>query len=566
MTGAFPSEYGNAISGAFDLKMRAGNNETREYIGQVGFNGFELGAEGPFSKDSKASYIANYRYSTLGVFDAMGISFGVSAVPQYQDLSFKIDVPTGLKYGRFSLFGIGGMSYIELLDSEKNPDEWTFTDTGTDAYFDSDMGVIGLSHLMFLTEKSNLKTSIAASGTRNNVRQMDVIDPSNRFDVYGNKSVSVKYTATSQYNHKFNARNFLRAGVIMDYYNVQYADSFLYDNNWYNNYDMNEWFSLAQSYVNYQYKLNENITANVGVHHQTFTYNYSTAVEPRVGLRWRVSDRQTISLGYGKHSQLQPMQVYMVETLVDTLNQTYYASNENLDFIKSDHYVLSYDFVFTPNLRLKTEAYYQNVYDVPVQSYSSSFSMANIGADFGIPLLDSLVNEGTGKNYGVEFTLEKFFSKNYYFLVTAAFYESKYIGSDGIERNTAFNGNYSFNALAGYEFKIGKRSMISLSAKMARIGGRRYIPIDLEASNLVGRAVYDMNEIHTMKHPDYFRLDGKLSFTYQGGKITQVFAADVQNVLNTQNIFQQSYDADNQVIRTEYQLGLFPVFLYKIMF
>ena len=55
LTGAFPAEYGNGISGAFDLKMRNGNNEKVEYTGMVGFNGFELGVEGPFSKKSKAS-------------------------------------------------------------------------------------------------------------------------------------------------------------------------------------------------------------------------------------------------------------------------------------------------------------------------------------------------------------------------------------------------------------------------------------------------------------------------------------------------------------------------------
>jgi hypothetical protein len=50
LTGAFPSDYGNGISGVFDLRMRSGNNEKHEFLGQIGFNGVELGAEGPFSK------------------------------------------------------------------------------------------------------------------------------------------------------------------------------------------------------------------------------------------------------------------------------------------------------------------------------------------------------------------------------------------------------------------------------------------------------------------------------------------------------------------------------------
>ncbi len=568
MTGAFPAEYGNAVAGAFDLKMRTGNNEKREYWGQVGFNGFELGAEGPFKKDGKASYLASYRYSTLGIFDAIGISFGVPAVPQYQDLSFKIDIPTGLKYGRFSIFGIGGLSHIDLLDSEKNDDEWSFTDGGTDTYFNSDMGVIGLNHLMYISKKTNITTALALSGTRNTIRQVELRPDSIDFDSFGNKSIQTKYTANTQVNHKFNPHHFIRAGFILDLYDVAYSDSFYVDNSnvWYNNYDLKEQMSLVQSYFNYQWRPNEKWTANFGFHHQTFTYNQSHAYEPRLGINYQINEKQSASFGYGIHSQLQPFQVYLSEALIDTTNEIYEATNKNLDFIFSEHFILGYNLSINSNLRIKTEAYYQNVSSLPIQQYSSHFSMANIGADFGIPTVDSLVNEGTGSNYGIELTIEKFFSKNYYFLLTGSVFESKYIASDNVERNTAFNGNYSFNALAGYEFQTGKNGKLSTSLKAARIGGRRYIPIDLDASNLSGKAVYDLNRVYEEKFDDYFRVDAKVSFTLQGKKITQVWAADVQNILNTQNVFQQLYDAESQSIKTEYQLGLFPVGQYKIMF
>lgn len=568
MTGAFPSEYGNAVAGAFDLKMRTGNNQTREYWGQVGFNGFELGAEGPFKKDGKGSYLASYRYSTLGVFDALGISFGVPAVPQYQDLSFKIDLPTGLKYGRFSLFGIGGLSYIDLLDSEKNEDEWSFTDGGTDTYFDSDMGVVGLNHLMYISKKTNLTTGIALSGTRNTIRQVDLQPDSIDFDSYGNKSSQVKYTLTSQLNHKFNAKNVLRAGFIYDYYNVAYSDSFYVEGiqSWFNNYNLAQEMALVQSSVTYQFRPDENWTINAGFHHQTLTYNNTHAYEPRLGIRYEINKKQNISFGYGLHSQIQPFQVYLGEALIDTTNEVYLATNKDLGFIISEHFVLGYNHSIGPNLRIKSEAYYQDVSNLPIQQRPSYFSMANIGADFGIPLVDSLVNEGTGSNYGIELTIEKFFSKNYYFLLTGSVFESKYVASDGVERNTAFNGNYSFNALAGYEFKMGKNKTLSASLKAARIGGRRYIPIDLEASNKVGYAVYDLDRVYEEKFADYFRVDAKVSVTLEGKKVTQIWSADIQNLFDTKNVFQQLYNAESQSIRTEYQLGFFPVGQYKIMF
>ena len=62
-TGAFPAEYGNALSGVFDLSMRNGNSEKREYALQLGVMGVQAALEGPIRKGSEASYLFNYRYS-----------------------------------------------------------------------------------------------------------------------------------------------------------------------------------------------------------------------------------------------------------------------------------------------------------------------------------------------------------------------------------------------------------------------------------------------------------------------------------------------------------------------
>ena len=55
-TGAFPSEYGNATARVFDLRLRNGNSEKHEFLGQVGFNGFEFGAEGPLSEHKRGFF------------------------------------------------------------------------------------------------------------------------------------------------------------------------------------------------------------------------------------------------------------------------------------------------------------------------------------------------------------------------------------------------------------------------------------------------------------------------------------------------------------------------------
>jgi len=71
LVGAWSSEYGDKMSGVFDLRTRKGNDEKFEYLGQFSFNGFELGAEGPLPGNQN-SFIINYRYSFLDLLQKNG--------------------------------------------------------------------------------------------------------------------------------------------------------------------------------------------------------------------------------------------------------------------------------------------------------------------------------------------------------------------------------------------------------------------------------------------------------------------------------------------------------------
>ncbi len=567
ITGAFPAEYGNALAGVFDLRMRAGNNEKHEHMFQLGFTGFEGGIEGPFSKKSKASYLVNYRYSSLAVFQAMGANFGTgAAVPQYQDLSFKIDLPTA-KAGKFSLFGVGGISYIEFLDSKKDSTAKDFYSTsGTDTYFGSNMGVAGLQHVYSFSSTTYGKLSLTASGFSTQIQQ-DSLSTFDRSPVsyYGNTSASSKLSANYVLVKKFNSKNTVKTGFFLD--NIRYTlkDS-VFDTPLYQRLrNSNGESFLYQAYLQWQHKFTDKITSNIGVHYQQLALNNSYAIEPRVGIKWEFKEGQSLNLGAGMHSQMQSIFTYFDETYNPSTGERI-LTNKNLDFSRSNHIVLGYDNAFTKSMRLKAEAYYQYLYSIPVTQTKSYYSVVNAGADFNNPSIDSLVNKGTGTNYGLELTLEKFYSKGYYYLFTASLFDSKYKGSDGVERNTAFNGNYTFNALAGKEFTINKKSLLSIDCKVTYAGGKREVPIDLEASNLKGSAVYREEIAYENQLKDYFRTDVKISYKRNGRRITQEFSVDVQNITNNQNIFQRTYDPQEKNLRTEYQIGLFVIPQYRILF
>ncbi len=567
MTGAFPAEYGNALSGAFDLKMRSGNNEKHEFLGQIGFNGFELGAEGPLTKN-KGSYLASYRYSTLGLLQDMGLNIGYGATPQYQDLSFKIDLPMGLKSGRFTMFGIGGKSYIELLDKYKKEDDFTVSGIAEDTYFGSDMGVIGLSHKLFLNEKTSQNISLALSGVQNKSTVDSLInDKTDKILRYSGRSAETKYSLNYNINSKINKQNTVNAGVMADLYQFNYQDSLLEQKTFYHHLrDFTGDGVLLQAYVKWQHRFSDNLTLNSGVHYQQFMVNNTYAIEPRVGLKYNLTEKQSLNFGTGLHSQLQPMSTYFLQTEYN--DGTSARTNEKLDMSKSAHFVIGYDNNISTNWRFKSEVYYQYLFDIPVETQSSTFSMLNSGADYVPPLNDSLLNNGTGTNYGIEITLEKFFSHNYYFLLTGSIYDAKYEGSDKVERNTAFNGNYTFNLLGGAEYNLDKdkKKVLTLNGKATYAGGKRYIPIDLAASQNSNQTEYIYSRAYEDQYKDYFRIDVKFGFKMNGKKVTQEWAFDLQNILGRKNIFQQVYNPVKRNIQTEYQLGLFPMMTYRINF
>ena len=316
-------------------------------------------------------------------------------------------------------------------------------------------------------------------------------------------------------------------------------------------------YGLAQAYLQFKHRFNNQLTLVAGLHGQYITLNEKSAIEPRASLRYAITPKQAISLGYGLNHQAQSIYTYFIRTPLDN---GYAETNKNLDFTRSHQAILGYDANVTKNFRIKAEAYYQALNNIPVEARTSSFSTLNTGATFTPTEQDSLVNEGTGTNYGIELTLEHFLYKGYYFLVTGSLCDSKYKGSDGIERNTAFNTGYAANFLAGKEFKIGRSgNVVMLNAKATFIGGRYFSPVDRVATEAAGSLKYDETKAYTQQQDGYFRMDIKVGYRREFKRSTLEVALDLQNLTNNQNIFSRDYDPRQKKIYYTYQQGFFPV-------
>ena len=566
-TSAFPAEYGNAISGVFDVNMRNGNNQKHEQLFQVGFNGFEVGAEGPFSKNHKSSYLANFRYSTLGLVNGI-VSLGTSGIPEYMDLSFKLSFP--LKKGRISVFGLGGDSKISMLDSKNGNEQDLYSDEGQDLVNRSRMGATGISLTNYLNEHTYTKLTLSGiyqlGGTT-----IDTLDANGIPHANIDHNYSEFRTSLSGFVHKkFNSQLSGRAGFSIDRIGFDLltktfnmADQTMQAVIDYSK-GLGNGATLYQPYIQATYRLSDRISIAPGIHFSYFDLNGAASLEPRIGASWQLTEKQKLSLGYGLHSRTQTMSTYFLGTRMNdgTLQET----NKELGFTKSHQFVLGYDLSISENTRFKAETYYQKLFDVPVEQSSSSFSLLNYGASWGPNTEDSLVNTGTGTNYGMEFTLERFFSKNIYYLATLSLFESKYKGSDGIERNTAFNGNYVANVLLGKEFKLGSKSALTVDFKVSYAGGKHYTPVDLLASQASGTTKYDNSKAFSMQFDPFFKADFKIGLRINGRKASQEYVFYIENFTNHDNILMQTYSRSKNMITNVNQLGFFPMMQYRIHF
>ena len=590
---AFPAEYGNSTSGIFDLKLRNGNNNTHEFTGQFGFLGTEFLAEGPLSKNKKSSYLVMGRYSTLSIFQKLGIKIGTDAVPVYGDGAFKFNWQLK-KGGQLSLFGIGGKSAIAIKISDQTEYSKEFYGEGDrDQYFGTSMYFAGLNYKKPINEKTFVSATLATSYEEQHanhnylVRSLNVstngdtsIKVDNIYPLMGYYFRTLKNSAYVSFNHKINKQHLIRAGINLDLYHFNQLDSALSNINnpasFMTRWDYQGFAAMIQPFAQWKWRINDNMDLTAGIHAQYFSLSNSLSpAEPRLGWKYRMKGNQSVFAGAGLHSQTQPLYTYNYFQTDAAGNRNY--QNQHMGFMKSIHSGFGYEKSLAKmGLNIRTEAYYQYLYEVPVTVAPSAFSMINMGSGFARIFPDSLQNTGTGFNYGLELTIQKYFDKTFFFLFSGTLYDSKYYGSDGILRNTSYNGRYVANFLAGKEFRLGAKHVIGIGTKVTVAGGKRYGLVDVARTEALKDLVFLDSNYNDYKFKDYFRMDLKISWRMNAEKATHEIGIDLVNVFNTRNLLSLTYapsldpsvtsQPGYQPTAQKTQLGFLPIFYYKIDF
>ncbi len=559
-TGAFPAEYGNAISGVFDIKLRTGNNEKQEHAFQAGALGIDVSSEGPFSARQNGSYLFNYRYSTFGIIKT--VLPDEANIPIYQDLCFKLNIPIK-NAGIFSLWSIGTIDKIKF-EAEKDTSQWKYEEDRETGNAKQTMGAIGLNHRYILGKRTYVNSSLALTGdyTKYNGGYLDF--DLDRFASEYIDFLNYKYTFTSTINRKFNAGHSNRTGVIINnlHYKTMLKFAPEFGDDLITAADISGFSNLFQVFSQSKLSVTNKLKANIGMHMQYFDLNDEFILEPRLGLTYNITEKQSVSLAYGKHSRLEPLGIYFARVEAGSDVE---IPNTKLKLTKAHHLVFACDMSLNPNLRLKIEPYIQLLYDVPIIP-DSSYSVLNMAADWYFT--HELKNTGSGKNIGIDITLERFLKDGYYYLITASLFDSKYVGGDHVERKSRYNTRYVINVLFGKEWTLGavNNKILGINGRLNLLGGQRMAPLNKELTYSSEEIQYDYSRQFEDQKPPVYHLNVSVNYRINKRNHSSIWTLQVMNLLGTKEFYGYDYNYKSHTIDEDSVAIVVPSISYKIEF
>ena len=559
-TGAFPVEYGNALSGVFDMNLRAGNSEKRGWGMQVGTLGLDIFGEGPFVKERLASYIFNYRYSTTALFKDL---IPEGQLPVFQDLSFKLSFPTR-GAGTFSVWGVGGID-LNGSDPETDSTRWESEWDRMKYEWSGEIGILGVKHRHILKGHTAIHTSLTASVNQFSDSRR-IYQPDGRYlDYEDAESLTSMMSLSSVLTHKYGKKLSQRTGVVLSRISydidIRAADKpgdpvIAYGSE-------NGATGYMQGFTQWRWAILPALTLSGGVHSMWFFLNNSLTLEPRLGINWKFLSGNSLALAFGNHGQVEPLPAYFYQ--YTSPGGQVHKPNMDLVPSRSNHFVASYHRLLAEHMRLTAEAYYQRLYNIPVKP-GDDYSLVNYKQEYLIT--DSLTNEGTGTNRGIDLTVERFLHRNWYFLVTASWIDSRYSTGGDRTYSTRWDYGYVLNLLGGREFFLGRNrnKILGINARIVFQGGERIHPVDQEASVAAQEVVYDMTRPWESRYPDTYFIDFTATLRVNKKRYASIWGVQIKNLLLENSVFHHQFNTRKQVVEVTGEGFIFPNISYKIEF
>jgi len=567
-TGAFPSEFGNAFSGVMDLNLRKGNPDKYEFAFQTGMIGAELSAEGPLFQKGNSSFLINTRYTNFKILSNLGIiDLGeTNFAPRTSDVVYNIVLPSK-KSGTFNLFGMAGSSMLGKI-AETDIYKWTSLSDQWEEMEKQSSGIAGIKHFILLPGNRTSVKSVASYSNYNNSFREGFVDMSlNQQTSYSYNYRFPSLRISSLINHKLNAANTFRSGIIVSKLNGEMEHLRLTSPGIYDTLVKPRGSAmLYQGYMQWKHRVGSSVDINTGFHIIGFSLNDQLSFEPRAGIRYNFSPGNAFTAGIGFHSRIESLVVY--NTLIKTSDGKRELLNRLTGFSRSFHAVGGLDLTPAASQRLRIEGYIQYLYQIPVvNKITSQYSTLNSAERLPDAPLE---NTGTGRNSGLDITLDRSYKRNYYYLITGSFFNSWYEAGDTRRYNTYYNTGHAFSILAGKDIYSGKykENIISINVKQVVRGGYRYTPVNEEKSLKAKRIIYNTSLTYEKQLPEYYRLDAGISFRRNRDNFCWIVMLDIQNLTDRKNVFRRRFNySGGKIITTDIlSLGIVPVFNFRIEF
>jgi hypothetical protein len=546
------------------MKFRRGNMNRRQYTLRAGILGLDLAAEGPIKK-GESSFLVNYRYSTLGILNEMGIHLvGERISNTFQDLSFAVNWSDESNAHQFALWGIGGIS----RESESTVEEMDLWKTYTDylSYdFDTDMGAVGLNHTWLIDERSYLVNSIALMGQQIGLRYDTTNTENTAFAVDDQKHRDNRISLSSIYHLRLSGDFRLKAGIqasvirynfFRERYNFRERVSELIV-------DGSGTTALYQAFFQGSYEPHPRWRFTGGLRGMFFGLNNTSTIEPRLSTEFRITGDMRIQFAYGLHGMTLPLGSYFTRSPENPQA----LPNKDLDLLKSHHFVLGYTWDIVPGWRIGTEFYYQHLQNVPVvDDPDRTYWLLNEIQSFAE---EPLVSRGYGYNRGVDITLERFFDRGIFMILSGSIFRSKYEPLDGERYPTQFDSRYAGTLMGGYEWNLGGGQRLELGAKLIYTAGLPIMPLADNGAVVNDREPeFDESRPFSIQVKDYFRTDLRIAWRRNNPNNSWLLSLDLQNATSRRNvdIVRRQFDPDTNEWVYNRMAGITPILSFQLEF
>lgn len=577
-TGAFPAEYGNALSGVFDMKFREGNQQKREHTARIGMLGLDYASEGPIKK-GKSSYLFNYRYSTLGLLNQMGLHLvGERVNNNFQDLSFNLYFPGKDNRSSIKIWGLGGLS--KETGTPKAMEDWQVFSDSLSRDARSDLGVLGLTYQTRIKDKNFLKTTLAVMSQRVTLEKNSwdsALSPTNIDDEsYLTTRISGAFVLTRKVLDQHSMKLGIQSSITFsdlnwDSLRINTDEKYTYLNS-------SAQTLLFQPYLQFNLRFGNQWMINPGLNFSLYDISSispanpnvngnlrNSSVEPRLGIQFQAAANQSLSFAYGLHSQAVPLGTELVN--LPEVSEIGKVNNLGLSAMKAHHFGLAYDWLggAQASWRFHVELYWQRLLDIPVaRTGAQTHWLLNEIEGYSTEWLSS---SGKGTNKGIELLFEKSFSSGFFCLLTTSIFDSTFEPFNGETYDAQFNAKFTGALTTGKEWKVKGKNTLQVGFKSIYANGGPSTPIDRNAST-PRTLVYDESRPFSERAPNYFRTDIRIAYRINKPKSAYSIAIDVQNAFNTKNkrAFDWTYDVEKGDWERKNQASLIPILTFQVDF